>query len=255
MKKICLFGALLGCMWMLGKGELRAQSIPEPLYPEKWSEVETYIRDNWMSFVETNPKLPKPYSYALNPGTLYYCDLYFINDALLKQGFEEQARNNLDCFIYIADSLGFLPNAFGWGESRSQFPFFSMMVRDYYEKWYRPDLQGIIVVGDIDVDRIEAKIKELFASIEKPAHPAERVYYPVADNKEPIIAIGTDKEQPNSVVQLMFKYDALPDSLRGSMAYLTTEYMLNMQLFRADRLGSSGSFCPHRSIDVSITMS
>lgn len=101
-------------------------------------------------------------------------------------------------------------------------------LRDYYEKWYRPDLQGIIVVGDIDVDRIEAKIKELFASIEKPVQPAERVYYPVADNQEPIIAIGTDKEQPNSVVQLMFKYDALPDSLRGSMAYLTTEYMLNM---------------------------
>ena len=101
-------------------------------------------------------------------------------------------------------------------------------LRDYYEKWYRPDLQGIIVVGDIDVDRIEAKIKELFASIEKPVHPAERVYYPVADNQEPIIAVGTDKEQPNSVVQLMFKYDALPDSLRGSIAYLSTEYMLNM---------------------------
>lgn len=129
---------LLGAALTLLGGGLRAQPAPEPLYPEKWTEVETYIRDNWMNFVETSPPrhppLPKPYSYALNPGTLYYYDLYFINDALLKQGFEEQARNNLDCFIYIADSLGFLPNAFGWGESRSQFPFFSMMVRDYYEK-------------------------------------------------------------------------------------------------------------------------
>ena len=41
-------------------------------------------------------------------------------------------------------------------------------LRDYYEKWYRPDLQGIVVVGDIDVDRIEGKIKELFSKIEKP---------------------------------------------------------------------------------------
>lgn len=127
LRTICITLCLYG-------GTIQAQTTLEPLYPEKWSEVENYIRDNWMEFVESNPRLPKPYSYALNPGTLYYYDLYFINDALLKQGFIEQARNNLDCFIYIADSLSFIPNAFGWGESRSQLPFFSMMVRDYYEK-------------------------------------------------------------------------------------------------------------------------
>lgn len=102
------------------------------------------------------------------------------------------------------------------------------VLRDYYEKWYRPDLQGIVVVGDIDPDRIEAKIKELFSPIKMPANPAERVYYAVADNDEPIVAIGKDKEQSNSLLQLMVKYDALPDSLRGSMAALTMEYMLNL---------------------------
>lgn len=106
----------------------------QPVYPEKWGEIEAYIQNGWMDFVETSPKLPKPYSFALNPGTLYYYDLYFINYALIKQGYTEQAKNNLDCFIHIADSLGFIPNAFGWGESRSQLPFFSMMIREYYEK-------------------------------------------------------------------------------------------------------------------------
>lgn len=101
-------------------------------------------------------------------------------------------------------------------------------LRDYYEKWYRPDLQGIVVVGDIDVDRIEGKIKELFSKIEKPVNPAERVYFPVADNEKPIIAFGTDKEQNRTVAQLMFKYDVLPDSLRGTLAYLTTEYLMDM---------------------------
>lgn len=38
-------------------------------------------------------------------------------------------------------------------------------LRDYYEKWYRPDLQGIVVVGDIDVDAIEAQIKKMFSDI------------------------------------------------------------------------------------------
>ena len=34
-------------------------------------------------------------------------------------------------------------------------------LRDYYQKWYRPDLQAIIVVGDVDVDKVEKKIQKL----------------------------------------------------------------------------------------------
>lgn len=114
-------------------------------------------------------------------------------------------------------------------------------LRDYYEKWYRPDLQGIVVVGDIDVDRIEGKIKELFSKIEKPVNPAERVYYPVADNEKPIVAFGSDKEQDKYVAQIMFKYDALPDSLKGTMADVTTSYLLDMaQMMLQIRLNELG---------------
>ena len=114
-------------------------------------------------------------------------------------------------------------------------------LRDYYEKWYRPDLQGIVVVGDIDVDRIEGKIKELFSKIEKPVNPAERVYYPVADNEKPIVAFGSDKEQDKYVAQIMFKYDALPDSLKGTMADVTTSYLLDMaQMMLQIRLNEQG---------------
>jgi zinc protease len=114
-------------------------------------------------------------------------------------------------------------------------------LRDYYEKWYRPDLQGIVVVGDIDVDRIEGKIKELFSKIEKPVNPAERVYYPVADNEKPIVAFGSDKEQDKYVAQIIFKYDALPDSLKGTMADVTTAYLLDMaQMMLQIRLNELG---------------
>ncbi|MDE6136356.1 MAG: insulinase family protein, partial [Muribaculaceae bacterium] len=61
-------------------------------------------------------------------------------------------------------------------------------LRDYYHKWYRPDQQGIIVVGDIDPVRIEAKIKELFSPIKMPENAAERVYFDVADNEGTIYA-------------------------------------------------------------------
>lgn len=119
--------------------------------------------------------------------------------------------------------------------------FSHQALRDYYEKWYRPDLQGIVVVGDIDVDRIEGKIKELFSKIEKPVNPAERVYYPVADNEKPIVAFGSDKEQDKYVAQIMFKYDALPDSLKGTMADVTTAYLLDMaQMMLQIRLNELG---------------
>lgn len=50
-------------------------------------------------------------------------------------------------------------------------------LRAYYKKWYRPDLQGIIIVGDIDVDKVEAAVKRIFADIPAPTNPAQtRIY-------------------------------------------------------------------------------
>ncbi len=106
------------------------------------------------------------------------------------------------------------------------FPY--QAIRDYYETWYRPDQQGVIVVGDIDVDRIEAKIKEMFSGIEMPENPKERVYYPVSDNKAPIYAVGRDKEQDNALIQVMFKNEVFPDSLKNTAAYLIMDYMTDM---------------------------
>ncbi|MDE6403701.1 MAG: insulinase family protein, partial [Muribaculaceae bacterium] len=73
--------------------------------------------------------------------------------------------------------------------------FDPQVLRDYYEAWYRPDQQGIIVVGDIDVDRIENKIKEMFSPIKMPENAKERVYLQVEDTPGTIYAIGKDKEQ------------------------------------------------------------
>lgn len=101
-------------------------------------------------------------------------------------------------------------------------------LRDYYEKWYRPDQQGIIVVGDIDVDRIESKIKEIFADIEMPENAAERVYFPVPDTKGTIYAIGSDKEQTVAVVQMFFKTEAFPNEMKGDAQYLIQKYVMDL---------------------------
>ena len=106
------------------------------------------------------------------------------------------------------------------------FPY--QALRDYYEKWYRPDQQGIIVVGDIDVDKIEAKIKEIFSSIEMPKNPAVREYLPVSDNKEPIIAYGKDKEFTSTAVQIYYKHPAFPNDQKNTVQYMVQNYMISM---------------------------
>ena len=106
------------------------------------------------------------------------------------------------------------------------FPY--QALRDYYEKWYRPDQQGIVVVGDIDVDKVEAKIKEIFSPIKMPANAAERVYEQVPDNKEPIITITKDKEQPTTMIYIWHKHPATPNEAKGNMGYLVQNYMFSM---------------------------
>ena len=114
----------------------------------------------------------------------------------------------------------------GTMEVVDNFPY--QALRDYYEAWYRPDQQGIIVVGDIDVDRIEGKIKEMFSEIEMPENAAERVYFPVPDNKGTIYAIGADPEQTNALVWLYFKRDTFPKEMKGNVSYLVQKYVMNM---------------------------
>lgn len=95
----------------------------------------------------------------------------------------------------------------------------------YYEKWYRPDNQAIIVVGDVDVDKIEQKIKDLFSPIKLPENRALVTAEPVPDNNEAIIVIDKDKEQRYNIVSLMMKHESFPDSLKGTMAYIITDYI------------------------------
>ena len=130
-----------------------------------------------------------------------------------------------------------LPKAYQGGKYGHRLPIGTIEVidnfpyqalRDYYEAWYRPDQQGIIVVGDIDVDKVEAKIKEIFSPIKMPANAPERKYEPVADNKEPIITIAKDKEQPSTMIYIWHKYPATPNEAKENIGYSVQHYMFNM---------------------------
>ncbi len=112
------------------------------------------------------------------------------------------------------------------------------VLRDYYKDWYRPDLQGLVIVGDIDVDQIEKKIKEQFSSIAAPSADAlERIYYPIGDNEEPQVLVYQDKEQTTTQALFFNKHEAYPRELKNDMSYLVLDYandlissMLNARL-------------------------
>jgi len=80
-------------------------------------------------------------------------------------------------------------------------------VRGFYERWYRPNLMGIVVVGDLDPARVEEEIRERFADMPNPADPVPRSTYEVPQHEETQFAIATDPEFPVSVVSLAYKTD------------------------------------------------
>lgn len=98
-------------------------------------------------------------------------------------------------------------------------------IRAYYKKWYRPDLQGIIAVGDFDADEMEQKIIDLFSTIPIPENAAVREYFPVPDNEEPIVAFATDPEATRTQILIFHKHEPIPDEIKLSQAGLVLNYV------------------------------
>lgn len=101
-------------------------------------------------------------------------------------------------------------------------------LRDYYHKWYRPDLQAIIVAGDVDADNVEQQIAALWKDIPLRKDVAERIYYPVADNAAPIVAIGTAPELNSGTLRISYKYDPLPFDERPTLQGFKEEYIKSL---------------------------
>ncbi len=101
-------------------------------------------------------------------------------------------------------------------------------LRDYYKKWYRPDNQAIIVVGNVDVDHIEAEIKKLWSGVVVPANAAKVVDEKVPDTDQPIYVSYKDKEQQYTIIQMMMKHDVTPASEKTSVAYWVENYIKSM---------------------------
>lgn len=146
---------------------------------------------------------------------------------------EWRSRNNADTRMFTA----ILPQLYEEYQYE-QMPIGSMDVvmnfkpqalRDYYHKWYRPDQQGIIIVGDFDPAIMEDKVIKLFGEIPMPENAAERTYASVSDNIDPIYVTFDDPELKRGMVTICFKFDPTPFELRNTVeAYLNDELLTSV---------------------------
>lgn len=87
---------------------------------------------------------------------------------------------------------------------------------NFYHTWYRPDLQAVIVVGDIDVNQIEAKIKELFSDIPAVENPQAKVMPTIPGNETPRIGIITDPEASSTEIMMLWNGEATPKEMNST---------------------------------------
>ena len=99
---------------------------------------------------------------------------------------------------------------------------------NFYRTWYRPDLQAVIVVGDIDVDQIEAKIKALFSDIPAVENPQPKEIHKIPGNAEPVVGIITDPEASSTNIEVLWKGEPMPEELNNTDIGFTMDFVKNV---------------------------
>ena len=109
-------------------------------------------------------------------------------------------------------------------------------LENFYKKWYRPEYQALVIVGDIDVDQLEAKIKALMADIPaSPADAAQKAVITVPATEEPIISVFTDPELTQSSVMMFARREAMPKEFKNTLIGISYNYIYSfvMQMMSA----------------------
>jgi len=107
------------------------------------------------------------------------------------------------------------------------------VIRRFYKDWYRPDLQALIIVGDVNVDEAEKMVKERFSSLVNPDHERERVKYTVPLTGQSQFMVVTDPEESSTGIEVLMKHTA-PELKTVKDYILTIKTSLLNQLL-ADR--------------------
>lgn len=103
-------------------------------------------------------------------------------------------------------------------------------IKRFYKEWYRPNLMAVIVIGDVDVDQMENKIKKMFSAHTNPKVYRERKEYSVPPQQGTAVSIVTDKEAPYTTVQILNKLPHLPLKTKADYLGNISRRLFNMML-------------------------
>ncbi len=142
-----------------------------------------------------------------------------------RQRNDAQTRTMMALAPQLYDEYQYTQTPIGTMEVVMNFPYQDL--RDYYHKWYRPDQQGIVVVGDFDAKKMAEKIEKLFAEIPMPENAAERTYPTISDNKELRFASYEDPEVQQAYIVYSLKMEKTPFEQRNTLGYYLEEYLIN----------------------------
>lgn len=140
----------------------------------------------------------------------------------------------------------------GTMEVVDNFPYEAL--RKYYRKWYHPENQAIIVIGDIDVDHTEAQIKATFSEAKAGPDAAHVVPVMVPDNDQAIFISDRDKEMPYSIMSIMLKSEPMPQEIRGTQIEVLQDYIKRaVEMMFNNRMSelSQSPDCPFNNLGLS----
>ena len=113
---------------------------------------------------------------------------------------------------------------------------------NFYKKWYNPDMQAVVVVGDFDVDKMEQKIRNIFGTIPGPEVPTQKVEYPLPHNAEPVVGILTDPESQGSSVEVIWKTQPIPKQFMNTdVAYMHSIIKAYIKIIMSERFSDISS--------------
>ena len=103
-------------------------------------------------------------------------------------------------------------------------------LRQFYNDWYRPDLMAVVAVGDFDMKKVEGIIQDKFGRIPAVKTPRPRTEFTIPAHKDTKVVIVTDPEQPNTVVQVIYKRSEIKEKTLNDLRESIKRGLFNTML-------------------------
>ena len=166
------------------------------------------------------------------------CELNFDDRAIEEERgvIQEEWRMHADQTMRLYEST--LPILLSGSRYAYRIPIGDMMVvrnatrgqlLNFYKRWYTPQRQAVVVVGDFDLDRMEQMVKQTMGKIPKRDNPdSDTGLGHVPDHSGVSYALHTDPEASSTMVYLMFEHQTIPRSQRNTMTYLRNKVISSL---------------------------